>query len=223
MSGVYAGATGKDIATQEDLGLSYKQRGEIFGQGLVQVAATAIGAYKGIRAGIRKFRAWRRSRAALREDVAALRRMGAGSGGGDGLPGTMTRPEYRAYAQQQRIAAKGGLPQTPNEFATFTAGRYTGAGHQAARGAAWRGYARQQGIVSGIHRSIAQRTAFLKQLHPSGLAPRWMNQYLPKGRVPPGYHVDHIRALFDGGLDVPENMALKLISQHIIRHRWYRP
>ena len=62
ISGVYAGITGKDIAAQEDLGLSYEQRGQMFGQGLVQVAATAFGAYKGIRAGIRKFRAWRQAR-----------------------------------------------------------------------------------------------------------------------------------------------------------------
>ena len=72
VSGVYAGITGKDIATGEDLGLSYEQRGEMFGQGLIQVAATAIGAYKGIRGGIRRFRAWRQARRATRLQAQAL-------------------------------------------------------------------------------------------------------------------------------------------------------
>jgi hypothetical protein len=50
-----------------------------------------------------------------------------------------------------------------------------------------------------------------------------MNQWLRRGKVPPGYNVDHLRALFGGGLDIPSNMRLKDISTHITRHRYYRP
>ena len=49
-----------------------------------------------------------------------------------------------------------------------------------------------------------------------------MNQWLRKGKVPLGQHVDHIRVLFDGGLDILANMRLKDISTHINRHRYYR-
>ncbi len=115
------------------------------------------------------------------------------------------------------------MPTNYKEFSKFTKGQYTGAGHQAARGKAWRGFARQQGISTGGHsRSITQRTNYLRQLQGNGNTPKWMNNWLPN-KVPPGYNVDHYRALFDNGLDIPSNMRLKLISDHIARHRYYRP
>ncbi|WP_298140191.1 hypothetical protein [Flavobacterium sp.] len=70
---------------------------------------------------------------------------------------------------------------------------------------------------------MAQRSAFLKDAAASGKYSSWMKQWLSRGKVPPGYHVDHQKALFDGGLDIPANMRLKDISIHINRHRYYRP
>lgn len=49
-----------------------------------------------------------------------------------------------------------------------------------------------------------------------------MKNWLPK-RVPPGYEVDHLVALFKGGADKVYNMALKLKIDHVNRHRYYRP
>ena len=43
------------------------------------------------------------------------------------------------------------------------------------------------------------------------------------GELPGGYTVDHFQALFDGGVDTPENMRLILESLHTTRHRYYRP
>jgi len=54
----------------------------------------------------------------------------------------------------------------------------------------------------------------LKQAAQSGKHPKWMKQWLKNGKVPPGHHVDHIKALFDGGEDVISNMRLKDISTH---------
>ena len=73
-----------------------------------------------------------------------------------------------------------------------------------------------------IARSTSIRSDFLKQLDPN-YYPKWMWPYLEKGEVPPGFVVDHIKALFDGGLDLIENMILKPIDIHIIRHKFYRP
>ena len=66
VGGIWAGVTGKDIATGDDLGLDEFQRGQAFGMGLVQSAAVAYGAYRvgrwaapkigrGIRAGVNRY------------------------------------------------------------------------------------------------------------------------------------------------------------------------
>lgn len=74
----------------------------------------------------------------------------------------------------------------------------------------------------GASRSLATRTAFLKQLDLSKY-PKWMHPYLKKGKVPPGFEVDHVKALFDDGTDVIENMRLRPIDLHRTRHKFYRP
>ncbi|EDS4738620.1 HNH endonuclease [Salmonella enterica subsp. enterica serovar Oranienburg] len=69
----------------------------------------------------------------------------------------------------------------------------------------------------------AERSRFLKQLAESGKTPRWMNQWLLKGKVPPGYHVDHIIPISIGGADAPSNMRLIDIMTHTTHHKYYRP
>jgi hypothetical protein len=75
----------------------------------------------------------------------------------------------------------------------------------------------------GAARSMSQRAAYLKQLGASGKSPSWMNQWLLKGKVPPGYHVDHKIPLSIGGRDIPANMRLNLIKNHRLHHKYYRP
>jgi hypothetical protein len=72
-------------------------------------------------------------------------------------------------------------------------------------------------------RSAAARSNFLKDLAASGKVAKWMKQWLERGKVPPGYQVDHIKPLSVSGADISSNMRLKLIEDHIIRHRYYRP
>jgi len=72
--------------------------------------------------------------------------------------------------------------------------------------AAWAVYKDASGIVSGATRSTAARSGFLRSLAESGKSPSWMNQCLQQGKVPPGYHVDHIKPLSIGGSDTPSNM-----------------
>ncbi|MEW6608849.1 MAG: RHS repeat-associated core domain-containing protein [bacterium] len=77
------------------------------------------------------------------------------------------------------------------------------------------------GGYGGTIRNITQRGNFLKSsINKSG---SWMKQWLSKGKVPPGYQVDHIKPLSIGGKDIPENMRLKLKMDHIRRHIHYRP
>jgi len=71
-------------------------------------------------------------------------------------------------------------------------------------------------------RSTATRTAFLKQLD-RAMYPSWMRPFLERGEVPPGYEVDHIKALFDRGTDTIDNMRLQAADLHDNRHRYYRP
>ena len=64
---------------------------------------------------------------------------------------------------------------------------------------------------------------YLKNLMEDGKNPKWMNQWFEKGKVPPGYHVDHIKPLSVGGKDLPENMRLLDIDGHKTHHKFYRP
>lgn len=64
----------------------------------------------------------------------------------------------------------------------------------------------------------------MKIAQDSGRYPKWMNQWFSKGKVPPGYHVDHIKPISIGGKDVPANMRLLDIDFHInIHHKLFRP
>ena len=130
-----------------------------------------------------------------------------------------SEPKVISINTENGIAPKRGF-STWNEFQAGTKGQFAS---RLEASQAWHAYKQANGIVTGTTRSMAQRSAYLKQLYQSGKAPKWMNQYLSKGKVPKGYHVDHIRALFDGGADLPSNMRLKLIKDHITRHRFYRP
>ena len=78
------------------------------------------------------------------------------------------------------------------------------------------------GSRPGTFRNASTRAAFLRQLDPERY-PRWMRPYLQEGRTPPGFEVDHFRALFDEGEDAISNMRLLAIDLHRIRHRFYRP
>jgi hypothetical protein len=53
-----------------------------------------------------------------------------------------------------------------------------------------------------------------------------MNQWLSKGKVPPGYNVHHLKPLSIGGLDISANMRLVEIRLHRIIHpvdkRWLK-
>jgi hypothetical protein len=53
--------------------------------------------------------------------------------------------------------------------------------------------------------------------------PSWMRPWLEQGKVPPGYNVDHIKALSAGGLDDPSNMRLVLAEDHGVHHSFYHP
>jgi hypothetical protein len=52
-----------------------------------------------------------------------------------------------------------------------------------------------------------------------------MNQWLRQGKVPPGFEVDHMKALSVGGLDDPSNMRLLDKAFHDLHHSpgHYRP
>ena len=72
-------------------------------------------------------------------------------------------------------------------------------------------------------RSSANKRGFLRGLASDPNTPRWMKQWLSKGKNPPGYDVDHILPLSVGGLDKASNMRLQLRELHRLHHRFYRP
>jgi len=74
-----------------------------------------------------------------------------------------------------------------------------------------------------VKRSSYQKAKFLKELAKSGKYPTWMNQWLGKGKVPPGYEVDHIVPISVGGADSPSNMRLMSKDMHQIHHKHYQP
>ncbi len=110
---------------------------------------------------------------------------------------------------------------TWNGFQKMTAGEFSS---RAEAAAAWKSYKQANGIVTGTARSAAQRSAFLKGAAASGKYPKWMNQWLRRGKTPPGYSVDHIKPLSIGGADLPSNM--RLLDNHFhfkIHHKLYKP
>jgi hypothetical protein len=115
-----------------------------------------------------------------------------------------------------------GTINTWNEFQTVTSGQFSSRTDAAK---AWELYKARNCITTGVLRNQAAKEAFLKQLAASGKAPKWMNQWLSKGRVPPGYEVDHIVPLSIGGQDIPSNMRLLDKAFHDLHHSpgFYRP
>jgi RHS repeat-associated protein len=80
-----------------------------------------------------------------------------------------------------------------------------------------------QSVISRFSRSSTQKSLFLKELGNSGKNAKWMNNWLLKGKVPPGFHVDHRIPLSIGGKDIPSNMRLLDINFHKLHHSYYRP
>ena len=72
-------------------------------------------------------------------------------------------------------------------------------------------------------RSVTARNSFLREFADSGNAPKEQIPWLKRGKVPPGYAVDHCKPLSVGGPDIPSNMRLVLRADHIIHHRYYHP
>jgi hypothetical protein len=72
-------------------------------------------------------------------------------------------------------------------------------------------------------RSASQKAKYLQSLLKGRKAPKWANEWLMKGKVPPGHHVDHISPLSTGGKDIPENMRLQGIDLHKTHHKYYHP
>ena len=110
--------------------------------------------------------------------------------------------------------------RTWNEFQAATKGKFVSRA-DAARG--WELYKQANNIQTGTQRSQAAKSFFLKQLGASGKAPKWMNQWLSNGKVPPGYQVDHIKPLSIGGADSPLNMRLLDTQMHKVHHKFYAP
>jgi hypothetical protein len=77
--------------------------------------------------------------------------------------------------------------------------------------------------IGKIVRSSYQKKKFLKQLALDRKNPKWMNQWLKKGKVPPGYQVEHVKPLSIGGADKPSNMKLRDIDMHKTHHKYYHP
>jgi hypothetical protein len=131
---------------------------------------------------------------------------------------TVAGPAKESLRSQQMAGTRAY--RTWNEFQTGTKGQFAS---RAEASTAWTAYKQTNGIVTGTVRSSAAKARFLKTVSASGSAPKWMNQWLRRGKVPPGHHVDHIKPLSIGGADTPANMRLLDIDLHTTHHRFYRP
>ena len=118
------------------------------------------------------------------------------------------------------IAPNTGGYKTWNQFQAGTKGQFSS---RAEAGKAWSAYKDANGITTGAVRSQAAKSQYLKGLAEGGKHPKWMNQWLQKGKVPPGYHVDHIKPISVGGADNASNMRLLDIDMHKTYHQFYRP
>ncbi|GMV90599.1 MAG: hypothetical protein AMXMBFR82_03770 [Candidatus Hydrogenedentota bacterium] len=92
----------------------------------------------------------------------------------------------------------------------------------------WWGY--WPGLALGIAltgarkpRSMAARGNFLRSLADDHRIPSWMIPWLKRGKVPPGYNVDHIKPLSVGGADLPSNMRLIAQDLHVLWHKRFNP
>ncbi|ADL53276.1 hypothetical protein Clocel_3603 [Clostridium cellulovorans 743B] len=110
---------------------------------------------------------------------------------------------------------------TWNEFQSANKGMYDNTGMSDA----WTKYKEANGIAYETTRSQTTKSIFLKELGASGKAPKWMNQWLSEGKVPPGYEVGHKVPLSIGGEDIPSNMRLLDEAFHKLHHSkgFYRP
>jgi len=110
--------------------------------------------------------------------------------------------------------------KTWNQFQAATKGKFVTRA-DAAKG--WNLYKQANSVQAGAKRSQAAKSFFLTQLQASGKTPKWMNQWLSKGKVPPGYQVDHIKPLSINGADSPVNMRLLDIQTHKTHHKIFAP
>lgn len=107
-----------------------------------------------------------------------------------------------------------------NEFQAGTKGQFAS---RAEAAKAWDAYKQANGIVTGTVCSSAAKRNFLKCLLDDPNAPSWMRPWLEKGKVPPGYDVDHIKPLSIGGADASSIMRLQSRELHKLHHKCYRP
>ena len=129
--------------------------------------------------------------------------------------------EISAGARSLNTVSKSSIATSWNQFQRLTKGQFAS---RAEAGTAWKAYKEASNIGSGIVRSQYQKSLFLRNAANSNLYPKWMNQWLRQGKVPPGYHVDHKIPLSIGGEDLPSNMRLLDIDFHInIHHYYYKP
>ena len=77
------------------------------------------------------------------------------------------------------------------------------------------------GMAGTVTRNITVRNTFLREQLP--WLPKWMRGFIERGRVPPGYNVDHRVPLSVGGQDVGSNMRLILKADHVLHHFFYHP
>ncbi len=73
----------------------------------------------------------------------------------------------------------------------------------------------------GPSRSIAVRNLFLRENLKN--LPKWMRGFINRGKVPPGFNVDHIKPLSIGGEDAISNMRLLDAATHRLWHTLYHP
>lgn len=126
--------------------------------------------------------------------------------------------EISAGARSLNTVSKSSIATSWNQFQRLTKGQFAS---RAEAGTAWKAYKEANNIGSDIIRSQYQKSLFLKNAANSRLYPKWMNQWLRQGKVPPVYHVDHKIPLSIGGTDLPSNMRLLDIDFHINIHHYY--
>jgi len=102
---------------------------------------------------------------------------------------------------------RGPAFKTWNQFQSGTKGQFA---TRAEAAKAWDAYKQANGIVTGSTRSRSAVRNYLKGLADDPNTPSSMKPWLEKGRVPPGYEVDHIKPLSIGGADDASNMRLQL-------------
>ena len=136
-------------------------------------------------------------------------------------------PEEAAFNSEINLASREATQAAPafktwNQFQAGTAGQFASRTEAAQ---AWSAYKDANGIVTGLSRSMAARSDYLKSLTDDWRTPSWQKQWLSQGQVPPGYQVDHITPLSIGGPDTPANMRLQGEDIHAIHHSTgrYRP